>query len=763
MSELPTLINDLALILVLAGVVTILFKRLNQPLVLGYIVAGFICGPHFDMTPSVVDHTSVETWAEIGVIFLMFTLGLEFSFKKILKMGSTPFIAACTIIFCMIGLGSIAGHAFGWSKMNSLFLGGMLAMSSTTIIFKALDDLGVRQKKFASLVLSVLVVEDILGILLMVILAMLAVSTHFEGIELVGSVMRLCLVLVVWFLVGVFIIPTFLRHYRRWMSQETLLIVSLGLCFLMVVLASKMNYSTAFGAFMMGSILAETIEAEQIESVVSPVKDLFGAIFFVSVGMMVDPNILVEYWVPILVLVLTILLGQATCGTFGFLLSGQPLKVAMQCGFSMAQIGEFAFIIASLGESLKVTDGYLYPIVVAVSMITTFLTPYMIKLAEPAYRLLEPRLPQRLRQTLQNAAQVQPVVDSTAWRRLLLNLLKQVISYAFLSVTIVAIMLTSVLPVTRHLFGHWPGNAVCGLLTLAFISPLLRAIVMRKNHSDEFRQLWRDNRFNRFPLIFTILVRYVLSSAFIFYVINYLSPFSSILHWVIACILMVCLMASRRVKLSSIRLEHLFMRNLRSREMEALKSGKQKPDYAQTLLSRDVHLSILQLPMNTQLAGFTLQELDLGRKEGVMVAAIVRDGQRINIPGPDIELFPGDKLQVIGDDEHLSAFAARIQTAVNSDMTDSDEHEMILRSLTIQSSSPFVGKSVRESGLRERYQCMLIGFEDSKGQLILPTATRIFHQDDVIWIVGERASLKRLIEQPISADSSSHNPNTHSL
>ena len=429
----------------------------------------------------------------------------------------------------------------------------------------------------------------------------------------------------------------------------------------------------------------------------------------------------------------------------------------------MAQIGEFAFIIASLGESLKVTDGYLYPIVVAVSMITTFLTPYMIKLAEPAYRLLEPRLPQRLRQTLQNAAQVQPVVDSTAWRRLLLNLLKQVISYAFLSVTIVAIMLTSVLPVTRHLFGHWPGNAVCGLLTLAFISPLLRAIVMRKNHSDEFRQLWRDNRFNRFPLIFTILVRYVLSSAFIFYVINYLSPFSSILHWVIACILMVCLMASRRVKLSSIRLEHLFMRNLRSREMEALKSGKQKPDYAQTLLSRDVHLSILQLPMNTQLAGFTLQELDLGRKEGVMVAAIVRDGQRINIPGPDIELFPGDKLQVIGDDEHLLAFAARIQTAVNSDITDSDEHEMILRSLTIQSSSPFVGKSVRESGLRERYQCMLIGFEDSKGQLILPTATRIFHQDDVIWIVGERASLKRLIEQPISADSSSHNPNTHSL
>ena len=330
MGELQPLISDLALILVLAGVVTILFKRLNQPLVLGYIVAGFISSPHFQFMPSVTDMQSVQTWADIGVIFLMFTLGLEFSFKKILKMGSSPFIAACTIIFCMIGLGSICGHFFGWSRINSLFLGGMLAMSSTTIIFKAFDDMGLRQQRFASSVLSVLVVEDILGILLMVILAMVAAAGQLEGAALANSMLRLLLVLVVWFLVGLFIIPTFLRKNRKWMSRETLLIVSLGLCFLMVVLAVKMNYSAAFGAFMMGSILAETVEAEQIEGVVAPVKDFFGAVFFVSVGMLVDPQILAQYWLPILVLVLTIIVGQVIFGTGGYLLSGQPLKVAMQ-------------------------------------------------------------------------------------------------------------------------------------------------------------------------------------------------------------------------------------------------------------------------------------------------------------------------------------------------------------------------------------------------------------------------------------------------
>ena len=332
MSQLPNIIQDLALILVLAGIVTLIFKRLRQPLILGYIVAGFICGPHLSIFPTIADINSVSTWADIGVIFLMFTLGLEFSFKKLVKMGPSPVIAACTIIFCMIGLGALAGHFFGWNRMNSLFLGGMLAMSSTTVIYKALDDMGLRQQRFASSVLGALVVEDILGILLMVILSTMAVSNQFEGTELFYSLLKLAFVLILWFIVGVFLIPTFLRRARPLMSSETLLIMALGFCFLMVVIAVNMGYSAAFGAFMMGSILAETVEAEQINTVVAPVKDLFGAIFFVSVGMMVDPGIIGQYWLPIVILILLIIVGQAIFGTMGFMLSGKPLRVAIQCG-----------------------------------------------------------------------------------------------------------------------------------------------------------------------------------------------------------------------------------------------------------------------------------------------------------------------------------------------------------------------------------------------------------------------------------------------
>lgn len=746
MSELPTLIGDLALILVLAGIVTIIFKRLNQPLVLGYIVVGFICGPYVSFTPSVADPESVKTWADIGVIFLMFTLGLEFSFKKILKMGRSPFIAALAIIFCMIGLGSIAGHAFGWSRINSLFLGGMLAMSSTTIIFKALDDMGLRQQRFATPVLSVLVIEDILGILLMVVLAMLAESNHLEGSALVGSIMRLLLVLVVWFLVGVFVIPTFLRRNRQWISNETLLIVSLGLCFLMVVAASKMNYSPAFGAFMMGSILAETIEAERIENVVAPVKNLFGAIFFVSVGMLVDPQILIQYAVPIIVLVLTILLGQAVFGTSGFLLSGQPLKVAMQCGFSMAQIGEFAFIIASLGVSLKVTGHFLYPVVVAVSVITTFLTPYMIKLAVPAYKKVERLLPAKFKKTLDDTNGISSINDTNVWKKLLTSLTRQMVSYFFLSAAVIAIMFSSVLPVLRHFLTHWWGNLACGLLTVIFISPFLRAVVMRKNHSNDFIILWKRNKQNRFPLIFTIIARYILASSFIFYIITFLSPFSALLHWLCAFLIMLVIILSQRVKLSSIHLEHLFLRNLRSREVQAEYVGKQKPDYAQKLLSRDIHLSILSLPMNTRLAGRSLRELDLAKKYGVMVAAVIRDGRRINIPGADVILFPGDKIQAIGDDSNLSDFARKLQAEVNNEYTDENDREMVLTSLVVDSRTPFAGKHVRESGLREKYRCMLVGFEDGEERLGLPNATRTIKDGDVIWLVGERVSLMNLLD-----------------
>ena len=368
MSQIPSLISDLAVILISAGLVTLLFKKLKQPVVLGYIVAGLLAGPSITQIPTVTNVESIRIWADIGVIFLLFALGLDFSFKKLMKVGGTAVIGAITIVIGMMTLGYTTGLSLGWGHMNSLFLGGMLSMSSTTIIFKAFDDMGLRNQRFAGVVFGILVVEDLFAVLLMVLLSTLAVSKHVEGMELLNSVVKLGVFLLFCFVIGIYLIPSFLKKARTFLNDETLLIVSLGLCLGMVIIATKAGFSSALGAFVMGSILAETIDAEHIEHIIKPVKDLFGAIFFVSVGMLIDPALLWEYKIPILILTLVVMAGQILFASFGVLLSGQPVKIAIQSGFSLAQIGEFAFIIASLGLSLGVTDNFLYPIVVAVSV-----------------------------------------------------------------------------------------------------------------------------------------------------------------------------------------------------------------------------------------------------------------------------------------------------------------------------------------------------------------------------------------------------------
>ena len=494
MAELPNMIQDLALILVVAGVVTLIFKKLKQPLVLGYIVAGFLVSPSMPYTASVADMENVHLWADIGVMFLLFSLGLDFSFKKILKMGASPVISTCTIIFCMSMLGFSVGRLFGWEQMDCIFLGGMLAMSSTTIIYKAFDDLGLRQQQFAGLVMSVLILEDILAIVMMVMLSAIA-QGNLEGSQMLESIMRIGFFLVLWLVVGIFAIPLFLRAVRSLINAEVLLVVSLGLCCAMAVISTKVGFSSAFGAFIMGSILAETVEAEHIEKLVEPVKNLFGAIFFVSVGMLVDPKILVEYAIPIMLLVMTILIGQSLFGTFSFMLAGESLKSAMRCGFSMAQIGEFSFIIASLGLALGVISDFLYPVVVAVSVITTFLTPYMIRLATPVYNNLEHRLPNKLINSLNSLSMSthQHTQGQNYWKKLLTQMTINTVVYSILTSAAIAMMFTFVLPFVRSLLPgwelHWYANGVTGVLTVLVIAPFLRAMVMKKNRSPEFRSL----------------------------------------------------------------------------------------------------------------------------------------------------------------------------------------------------------------------------------------------------------------------------------
>ena len=747
MAELPALIEDLALILMVAGVVTLVFKKLKQPLVLGYIVAGFLVSPHMPYTASVVDMSNIHLWADIGVMFLLFSLGLDFSFKKILKMGASPIISVICIIFAMSVLGVIVGQSFGWSRMNCIFLGGMLAMSSTTIIYKAFDDLGLRQQQFAGLVMSVLILEDILAIVMMVMLSAIASGNNPDGGQMLGSVMKIGFFLVLWLVVGIFAIPLFLRRVRKLINSEVLLIVSLGLCCAMAVFSTKVGFSSAFGAFIMGSILAETIEAERIEKLVEPVKNLFGAIFFVSVGMLVDPHILIDYALPIFVLVMTIIVGQAIFGSISFMLGGESLKSAMRCGFSMAQIGEFSFIIASLGLSLGVIGDFLYPVVVAVSVITTFLTPYMIRLATPAYNALEPHLPKKLIRMLNHLSMSRPnTTEQSKWKQLLIQMSINTIVYSILSTAVIVLMLTFFHPIMVQMFQEkWYGTAITGFLTITLIAPFLRAMVMKKNRSEEFKALWKESNRNRLPLIFTILFRIMIAVNFVFYVINYLTNFGPAILITIGFIAVIFIIMSRSIKRRSILLERLFINNLRSRDIEAQVRGKKKPLYEGKLLDRDIHIADFDVPFNSMWMGQTLRQLNLGRKYGVHISSIMRGGCRLNIPDGDYIIFPGDKLQAIGSDDQLTKFRNAIENDVLREDYELEKREMKLRQFIIAQDSPFIGKTLEESGIRSRYSCMVVGMEEGKENLSPVGPKHRFEEGDILWIVGEQEALDVLM------------------
>ena len=748
MAELPALVKDLALILVVTGGVTLLFKRLRQPLVLGYIVAGFLVSPHMPYTMSVIDKGDVQTWADIGVIFLLFSLGLEFSFKKILKMGMAPVIAALTIIFCMMVTGTLTGHLFGWARTDCIFLGGMLAMSSTTIIYKALDDLGLRQQKFAGLVMSVLILEDVMAIVMMVMLSAFATGANPDGGQMVASVVKIGFFLTVWLVTGIFFVPLFLRKTRRLMNDETMTIVALGLCCAMAWVSTLVGFSSAFGAFVMGSILAETIEADKIVRLVEPVKNLFGAIFFVSVGMLVDPKILADYALPITVLVVAILIGQAVFGTMGFMLSGQTLRNSMRCGFSMAQIGEFAFIIASLGLSLHVIGEFLYPVVVAVSVITTFLTPYMMKAADPCYTWVERHMPTKWVRRLGhlNLATHSASAEAANWQALIRKLVTNTLIYATLSTAVITLMFTFALTFARQILPHWWANGVCGVVTVALISPFLRAIIMKHNHSEEFRALWTGNRINRLPLLFTIAVRIVIAGAFLFYICNYLARFTNALVITLAAVIICAMVVSRKLKRSSIRLERLFVQNLHSRDIEAQVTGRKRPLYEGHLLDRDLHISDFAIPTDSELGGKSLYDLQLRQRFGIHISSILRGHRRINIPGGDSLVFPGDRLQAIGSDEQLHAFGTYVSQGLIPEDTDIEKREMKLHRMVIRHGSPFIGKSLRDSGIREHYDCMVVGVEEGQQNLTMITPTRPFEQGDVLWVVGESESIARLLQ-----------------
>lgn len=747
MNALPALFSDLALILITAGITTIIFKWLKQPLVLGYIVAGFLVGPHFYLFPGLTDTTNIEVWGKIGVVFLLFALGLEFSFKKLKVLGATGAVTAITELAIMFTAGFTIGKILDWQDMNCIFLGCMLAISSTAIIIKALDDLGMKKNKFANIVFGVLVVEDLVAVLLLVVLSTISVSKQFNGAELAFSLVKLVFFLVIWFIVGIYLIPSILRKARKLMTEETLLIFSIGLCFGMVVFATYVGFSEALGAFIMGSILAETIEADQIHKLVTPIKNLFSAIFFVTVGMMVNPEIIVQYAVPILIISLAIMFVKSFSATLGILISGQNLQTSMQAGFCFSQIGEFSFIIATLGVSYKVIDPWLYPVIVSVSVITTFFTPFMIRLSNPIYKKIEPRIPKKVRLILNRySSGPQTVENENIVKKYIKSQISTLIIYGSILTAIFLLSTTLFRPFVNKFFTTMGMSAMLANITgaaatLIIMAPFIKALVSNKNSHGTIKQILATKKLNHGILISVGFLRYI---AAIFLMSAVMVSYINLAIGYLIAIAFAALYFIRYSKKASSfyqQIEGRFMKNLNQRQDE---QRKRSAILVPEDMSQNFHLEEMVVSSNSEYIGIPLKELYLREKYNINIVRIIRGKRRINLPDRYSVLYPNDKITILGNDEEVAKLKSMIEIDDELIADKVSEHPMGLYSIELNDGHPFIGKTISGADIRKRYEALVIAIERDDEVLMNPESSTEMEVNDLIWVVCDKSGLKEL-------------------
>lgn len=722
------LIKDLAFILILAAITTVLFKWMKQPVVLGYIVAGFLASPNFTYLPSVTTQENIEFWAQIGIIVLLFSLGLEFSFKKLVNAGGSAVVTALIIVSGMMCAGFLIGHLLGFSNINSMFLGGMLSMSSTTIIIKAFTDLGIQHKKFAALVFAVLIVEDLFAVLMMVILSSIAINDSVAGGEMLFSVTKLAFFLIMWFAVGVFVLPSMLNTTRRFLNSETLLIISMGLCLGMAVFSVYCGFSLALGAFVMGSILAGTSFAERIEKVVTPVKDLFGSVFFISVGMMVNPGVIAQYWGPILILSAVVIAGMILFGSFGMLVTGQTLKVAIEAGFSLTQIGEFAFIIATLGMSLGVLDPTIYPIVVAVSVLTTFTTPYFIRMADPVYSGIVRILPKKLHFLIDRYSDRASTESETGmlWKTVLHRYIWRMMLYIVILVTICLISTHWLLPWLKGFSAGW-GKFICAVATLGSMGPFLLALSMPASKKTERQRLLAANARFDVPLVVMTLFRMFIALIFVVYILAKI--YSAWVGCVFGLAVFAVLMFgfSKQLKRRMRRIETRFMENLNERELR--RSGRNNN------IVSNLHLAYMTVGYECPFVGERLQDSGLRQKLGVSIATIQRGATVIPAPSGETRIFPGDVLGVIGTDEQIQDTLAIVERDNGESTGGSAPGDFKLTTLQLSDESPLIGKTVAQSRLATDYSTLLVSINRNE-DFLTPTPHTVFAAHDILWVVA---------------------------
>ena len=762
MEHLDSFILDLALIMTAAGLVSLIAKKLRQPVVLGYIIAGFLISPNFTLLPTVVKVEDINTWAELGIIFLMFALGLEFSFTKIASVGKSAIMTAFTVMASMVAIGYVTGSLLGWEKTDSIFLGCMISMSSTMIILKSYDELKLKKKPFAQVVLGALVIEDIGGIFMMIILSTIAAGKGSGGgIQIAATLGIMLVYLVMWFALGTYLIPTFLKKTEKLMNNETLLIISIAICFIMVAVAFYIGFSTALGAFMAGSIIAGTSLGEKVDHIITPIKDLFGAVFFISVGMLIQPPLLIEHIGPILIITVVTVIGQMIFSTFGMLLGGNRLKTAVQGGFSMVQIGEFSFIVANLGTSLGVTSDFLYPIVVCVSVITSFTTPIFMKNSERAYIIIEKVLPKKFKNFIHRYAESN--IDSGKSESMWNQYLK---SYTIRTTICCAGMLCTyfagirLLPDILSGFSDTASDAICLALMMASYVSLIAIISPQKNML--FSKLWLSSRKNRLPLAALNTIRMVIGVAFIFTSIEHFFRIPQAVSVLIGIVVVAVIARSNYMSSAAINMELRFISNFSDKTL-AVHKEKRKLDHDHKWLVDNIY--ICKIRLTGELKSQTLQQVIGTSMVHVLVIKIIRDGRHINIPNNHTKLMKGDILHVMGTKNGISALRYVIRETVEIEETESEiitvaeyrrrqeadrikpENRLIMVPLPVNRDSDFSRKSIRNSGIRHNYHGFVIGIERGNLPIVNPNIDLLLEPGDIIWLAGGQQMAVSLLSE----------------
>lgn len=748
MGHLPKLIEDLGLILIVAAFVVLIFKKIKQPLVLGYIIAGFLVSPNFKIFPSVADMSNIKTLAEIGVIFLLFSLGLEFSFKKLMNVGGSASITAFTEIIFITIAGYFTGKMLGWSTMDSMFLGGMLASSSTTIIIRAFDELGVKTKSFAKTVFGVLVVEDIVVILLMVLLSTIAVTNSIDGGDILFTIAKLMFFLILWFIVGIYVLPTFLKRIKKLVDDEILLILSMGLCLGMVLIAVKVGFSAELGAFVMGSMLAETMAAEKVEHTLKSVRDLFAAIFFVSIGMMINVEQMVQYAFPILIITLVTLLGKILSAALGALASGQPLKHSVQVGFSMAQIGEFAFIVATLGLSLNVISDFLFPVAVGVSAITTFTTPYLIKVSEPFYNWLVKVLPEKWLERINDySSDTQSIQAENGWKVLLQEYMRMMLMNGIVVIGIYLLYSNFIIPmINDKLNDNTTKNIIGNVLPIATALPFLWAFMVKRPNSTVFYDLLKKTKYNRGPLLMIEVFRVVLGILIIGFFLDRFASTQISFFITIPIAIFILFLFSKRIRSFYDQIELRFVQNLNTREnqQKIARRGSvfSNPNLYSKLAAWDVHIIEAQVNPNASYIGKFLVDLQWREDYGINIGYIKRGQKIIHSPNRFDILMPNDKVGIISTDEQMLVFEPVFNSieAIKPEETK----EVKLGKILINENSPKIGVSIKASGIREKTNGLVIAIRRGDERILNPNSSEILQQDDIVWVVGDLQKIEAL-------------------